>query len=205
MSKKLLALASFCLASIISTSVNATEIYPVKNSWYSFDVDALISQSGDVEWIDAQEDESLGYVGDGSALTFSFSLTRAAILNVVDAGLAGDVFTLLINGQHHTGSSVAANSGAYAGFDFDAAWAAAEFSKLSILLAPGSYSVTGFLNQSAVDEYGSPYLASVGGLQIVDVAESNIFVLFGLGLALLILRRRSGVNANTFFDKGALS
>lgn len=205
MSKKLLALASFCLASIISTSVNATEIYPVKNNWYLFDVDAAISQSGDVDWIDAQEDESQGYVGDGSALTFSFSLTRSAFLNVVDAGFAGDVFTLWINGRLRTSSSVAANSGAYAGIDFDAAWAAAEFSKLSILLTPGTYSISGFLNQSAVDEYGSSYLATAGGLQLVDVDEPVIFVLFGFGLILLIWRRRSGINANAFLNKGVLS
>lgn len=203
--KNLLVLASFCLASIISASVNATEIYPVKNSWYLFDVDTVISQSGAAEWIDAQEDESLGYVGDGSVLTFSFSLTRSAFLNVIDAGFAGDVFTVLINGHSHTGSAVAADSGIYAGIDFDAAWAAVEFSKLSILLTPGVYSVTGFLNQSAVDEYGSSYLASVGGLQLVEVDEPTIFVLFGFGLILLIWRRRSGVNVSAFFDKGVLS
>ena len=202
--KKLLLLVSFCLAGIISVSVNATEIHPVKNSWYLFDVDTVVSQSGDTEWIDAQVDESLGYVGDGSALTFSFSLTRSAFLNVVDAGLAGDVFTLLINGHNHTGSSVAADSSAYAGLDFGAAWAAPEFSRLSILLAPGFYTVTGFLNQSAADEYGVPYLATAGGLQIVNVVEPGIVVLFGMGLFLLFLRRKARRNTNAFFNEGVL-
>ncbi len=187
----------------MSINANATEIVPITGNWYFFDVDEVISQSGGTEWIDAQVDESFGYMGDGSALTFSFSLTSSAFLNLVDAGLAGDVFTLVVNGVEHTSSAVAANSTTFAGADFDAAWSMPEFSRLSLLLAPGVYQVTGFLNQSATDEYGSPYLATAGGLQIVDVDEPGLFVLFGLGVFLLLCCRMKR-NAVTLFDKGVL-
>lgn len=187
----------------MSINANATEIVPATGNWYFFDVDEVISQSGGTEWIDAQVDDSLGYAGDGSALTFSFSLTNSAFLNLVDAGLAGDVFTLVVNGVEHASSAVAANSTAFIGTDFDAAWSMPEFSRLSLLLTPGVYQVTGFLNQSAIDEYGSPYLATVGGLQIVDVDEPGLFVLFGLGV-LLLLSRRIKRAAAALLDKGVL-
>lgn len=189
MRNKILIIASVWLISIISIGTSATEIFPVKNNWYLFDVDELSSQSSGAEWIDAQVDASLGYVGDGSALTFSFLLTNAALLEVVDAGLSGDVFTLLINGHQYFGSSVSANSAVYVGSDFDLAWDVPEFSRLSIFLAPGFYSVTGLLQQSAVDEFGAPYLATLGGVRIVDVDESGSLILLCLGGVVLMLRR----------------
>jgi hypothetical protein len=203
MRSKLLILAGLWLVSLISFSTNATEIYPVNGKWYFFDVDEAVSQSGGVEWIDAQGDELLGYVGDGSALSFSFLLTTSALLNVVDAGFSGDIFTLLVNGNHYTSSFVKADSNTFAGADFVAAWAATEFSRASILLVPGHYTVSGFLNQSAIDEYGLAYMASVGGLQIIEVSEPGVFALALIGLALLILRRRYRIIVNSSFDKGA--
>ncbi len=202
MRNNLLLIASLLLVGVMSTSVSATEIHPVKGNWYLFDVDEVVSLSGGTEWIDAQNDELLGYSGDGSALTFSFSLTNSALLNLVDAGLAGDVFTLLINGINYTSSTVAASSAAYVGIDLDAAWVASEFSRLSVLLAPGDYTVTGFLKQSAADEYGSPYLATVGGLKIVDVDESGIFALFGIGAFMLLFNRQKWRIAAAFSGKG---
>lgn len=188
---KVLVAASFWLFGAISVGTSATEINPVSNSWYLFDVDTLVSQSGGTEWIDAQVDESLDYVGDGSPLTFSFSLTTSSILNLVDAGISGDVFSLSINDKHYTSYMVGAGSGLYAGTDFDSAWATADFSRLSVLLAPGDYKVTGFLQQSAVDELGSPYLATLGGLQIVEADEPGLFVLLSIGMLTFILRRHS--------------
>lgn len=182
---------SLWLLSAVSAGVSATVINPVNNSWYLFDVDNLVSQSGGTEWIDAQEDESLGYIGDGSPLTFSFSLTRSSILNLVDAGISGDTFSLLINDEHVTSSAVGADSGIFVGADLESAWSTAAFSRLSILLTPGDYTVTGFLNQSAVDELGSPYFTTVGGLQIVEADEPSLLILLGVAMLVLILRRHS--------------
>ncbi len=203
MRNNFLIIASVWLASFISLGASATEIHPVDGNWYLFDVDELVSQSGGVEWIDAQADASLGYIGDGTALTFSFSLVNSAFLNVVDVGISGDVFTLLINGNHYTSSAVAADSGIFVGLDLESAWASPEFSRLSILLAPGLYTVTGFLHQSAADDAGFPYMATVGGLQIVDADEPGVFFLLGIG-ALIILRRRARDTAtNALSGKGA--
>ena len=200
----LLRVASFCFFGFISISASATEISPVSNNWYAFDVDPLVSQSGDIEWIDAQVDDSLGYVGDGSPLQFSFSLTASSFLNVIDAGLSGDVFSLSINGMNYSTSAVAADSGLFAGFDFDSAWTMNEFSRLSVLLAPGDYTVTGFLNQSAIDESGSPYMATVGALQLVAVDEPNALMLVGLALAAFGLRRRVLPSRSKLTDRGAM-
>lgn len=189
MRNKILIISSLWLFSVFSVGAHATEINLAKNSWYLFDVDSFSSQSAGTEWIDAQVDTSLGYVGDGSALTFSFLLTNEAFLEVVDSGLSGDVFTLLINGLQRTGSSVSANSGVYVGGDFESAWVSPAFSRLSIFLAPGFYSVAGFLQQSAVDEFGAPYLATLGGVRIVDVDESGSLILLCLGGVVLMLRR----------------
>ncbi|HSC68387.1 MAG TPA: hypothetical protein VLC79_11875 [Cellvibrio sp.] len=187
--------ASILLLSMISAVASATVINPASNNWYLFDVDAQVSQSGGTEWIDAQQDDSLGYVGDGSALTFSFSLATSSVLNLVDAGISGDVFSLLINGNNYTSSAVAADSGLYAGSDFDYAWTSAEFSRLSVLLTPGDYTITGFLNQSAADEFGSAYFATLGGLQIVAVDEPGILLLLVVAALAFGLRRRLQINA----------
>ena len=182
--------ASLWLFGVVSPVSNATEISLTDGSWYAFDVDPLLAQSGGTEWVDAQVDDAQGYVGDGSPLQFSFSLTTARVLNVVDAGISGDVFSVLINGVEYSTSAVAADSGLFAGMDFDSAWTTNEFSRLSIFLAPGDYTLSGSLTQSAIDEAGEPYMASVGGLRIAEVDEPGMLVLLGFALGALGLRRR---------------
>lgn len=196
--------ASLWLLNSISASASATEIYPVNNNWYLFDVDTLVSQSSGTEWIDAQEDESLGYIGDGSPLTFSFSLAKSSFLNLIDAGISGDIFSLSINGEHYTTSAVAADSGVFMGNDLDVAWSTAAFSRLSLLLAPGDYTVTGFLHQSAVDEFGSPYFATLGGLKIVETDEPDLLLLLGIGMLTVALRRRPQHIVSKLGKKGVL-
>lgn len=196
--------ASLCLFSFISFSSNATEIHPVKGNWYLFDVDNLVSQSGSTEWIDAQLDETLGYSGDGSPLTFSFSLTTSSFLHVVDAGISGDIFSLSINGNYFTTSTVTPDSGLFTGIDFDSAWSIDAFSRLSIFLTPGHYTATGFLNQSALDEYGLPYMATVGALQIVEADEPGALISLSIGIVAFVLRRRSVYCAKKMRNDGVL-
>lgn len=182
--------ASLWLFSVVSPVASATEIFLTDGNWYAFDVDPLLSQSGGAEWIDAQVDDAQGYVGDGSPLQFSFSLTAASVLNVVDAGISGDIFSVFINGVEYSTAAVTADSGLFAGLDFDSAWATNEFSRLSVFLAPGDYTLSGSLIQSAIDEAGEPYMASVGGLRIAEVDEPGMLVLLGLAMGALGLRRR---------------
>lgn len=189
MRTRFLCAASLWLLSLVAPVSNATEIPLTDGSWYAFDIDPLLSQSGGVEWIDAQVGGSQGYAGDGSPLVFSFSLSTASVLHVIDAGISGDIFSVLVNGLEYSTSAVAANSGLFAGVDFDSAWSMNEFSRLSLLLAPGDYTLSGLLVQSAVDESGEPYMASVGGLRIAKVNEPGGLVLLGLALGILGLRK----------------
>lgn len=194
--RRFLVLVSSVLFSAIAAHASATEIIPGTGNWYLFDVDPLIAQSGNTEWVDAQSDAPLGYVGDGSALVFSFSLLKRSYLNIVDAGIAGDMFSVVINGKKFSTSSVAADSGNFAGIDADYAWSLAEFSRLRLLLEPGTYTVSGFLQQSAQDEVGLPYMATVGALQIVEADEPGAILLIGFGLLAFGLRRQYALRAN---------
>lgn len=189
MRARFLCAVSLWLFSLVSPVSNATEISLVDGSWYAFDVDPLLSQSGGAEWIDAQVDSSQGYVGDGSPLLFSFSLSTASVMHVVDAGISGDIFSVLVNGVEYSTTAVAANSGLFAGVDFDSAWSMNEFSRFSLLLAPGDYTLSGLLVQSAIDDAGEPYMASVGGLRIAKVNEPGVLALLALAMGILGLRK----------------
>lgn len=197
-----LLLLSSLLFSVVAVHSTATEIVPAKGNWYLFDIDPLVAQSGNTEWIDAQGDETLGYLGDGSPLEFSFSLLTRSYLNIVDAGISGDVFSVLINGIQFTTSKVAADSGNFAGIDADYAWSLAEFSRISILLAPGHYRVSGWLHQSAVDDSGLPYMATVGALQIVEANEPGGIMLMGIAFLAYCLRRRFFLRAEHYNTPG---
>lgn len=197
MRAKLLLVASFLLFSFTCITSSATEIHPTSETWYLFDVDPLISQSGEAAWIDAQYDDTLGYTGDGSPLVFSFTLATSAFLNVVDAGISGDIFSLIVNGDYYSTSAVEADSNLFSGTDFESAWSTDAFSRLSILLAPGHYTLTGSLQQSAIDEFGSSYMATVGGIQIVEADEPGTLLLLCIGISAFLLRRRSATSRKT--------
>ncbi|RYZ82657.1 MAG: PEP-CTERM sorting domain-containing protein, partial [Moraxellaceae bacterium] len=125
-----------------------------------------------------------------SSLSFIFSVTKTSLLTIVDGGLAGDIFNISINGSHYLSSSVGATSSEYVGLDFDAALTNSAFSKFSILLAPGEYTITGDLHQSALQD-SFALNATVGALRVTEAPESNAFALLGLSLAgLWAMRRR---------------
>lgn len=194
-------LVSSLFLSLCAAFSSATEIVPTKGNWYLFDVDPLVAQSGNTEWIDAQSDNALGYVGDGSPLLFSFSVATHSYLNIVDAGISGDIFSVLVNGKLFKTSAVAADSGKFAGVDADYAWSLDDFSRISIFLAPGIYTVTGYLEQSAQDDSGLPYMASVGALQIVEADEPAGMLLLGLATLALGIGRRFSCSPNQLQQK----
>jgi PEP-CTERM motif-containing protein len=162
--------------------------------WSSFDVDALVSQSFGSEWIDASNSLSPGY---GTPLEFSFTIGAGmtGTLTVVDAGFAGDTFTLSNFGQvlGHT-SSVPLQSfenAAFVGTDFDGALADASFSRGVFTLGPGSYRIGGWVDQSVFAD-----AATVGALRlsVAAVPEPSTWAMFVAGLALVgfTSRRRRG-------------
>jgi hypothetical protein len=159
----------------------------VPGQWYDFTVDDLAAQSGGVDWIDYT---------DGSALSFTFSITAPTQLRVVDAGIAGDTFNVTVNGISQLTSAVpvvAYSPTAVVVTDFDAAWANPSFSRGSWLLtAPGSYTVTGVLAQS-VSNGGAPLNSTIGAVMLAAVPEPGTWALLLAGLAVLgvTARRRA--------------
>lgn len=192
------------LLSGFATGAQATTVaIATDGSWNEFDVDSLIATSGGLEWIDNVTGPGLPqYQGDGSALSFTFTLTSQALLKVVDAGLAGDQFQVS-NGQNLLGFTSAVPATAYennpanVGIDFDAAFADhANFSYLSLLLGPGTYSITGLLTQS-VSLDGAPLNATVGALSVTPVPLPAALPLLVSALGLLggSLKRRRALTA----------
>ena len=176
---------------IIAVSLAAhatTTALSTPGQWYEFDVADGLSQSFGTEWID--------YV-DGSALSFTFSIAAPAQLRVVDAGFAGDTFSISLNGAAYTTSAVApvvyAQSTPNVGLNFDAAWADPTYSRGTWLLsAPGTYTLTGSLAQSVTDANG-PLNATVGAVMLAPVPEPTTWALLVAGLAVLgfAARRRA--------------
>ncbi len=103
MIKKLLGPA-FALAAVFAVPAHAETVTVNPNgSWYGFDVDDTVSESGGLEWINLI----------GEALSFTFTTPTATRLTVVDAGFGGDAFEIFDNGASlgFTSSGAATVSG----------------------------------------------------------------------------------------------
>lgn len=160
---------------VAPAGVSAIVITP-NNTWYAFDVDRFNAVSGSVEWIDL----------DGEALTFEFTTVAPAILTVVDAGFGGDVFAvfdrLTLLGTTSPATDTYPDS---LGIDFDAALADARWSRGVYVLDAGSYSISGVLSRSAVDDSGLPIDATVGAIRVSTVPEPATWGLLMTGMLLL--------------------
>ena len=179
-------LAALCLLPALASAQSTTPL-SLNGDWSEFDVDEFL----------APADAPLGWGAlDGSPLMFSFTLVGEAVLRVVDAGFAGDTFRVFVNGVVHDTSTVPLTdyaSAANIGTDFTAAWAdgGQQFSRLALTLGPGSYTVSGQLNQS-VGLDGAPLNATVGAIALSPVPEptSVATLLTGLLLIASVLRGR---------------
>jgi len=188
--------AALCAALAAS---HATTIDLASGTWSAFNVSDIDSQSHGVEWIDNANSLDPAF---GSALSFNFTIAAGSkgLLTVVDAGFAGDSFTLGNFGQTlGTTSSVPATTdatAAYVGTDFDAALADPSFSRKQIELGAGSYSISGSLLQSVSSDFdGTPLNATVGGVMLavspVPEPTSWAMLLAGLGTVVFVARRRN--------------
>lgn len=179
------ALLGIACACALAGPAQATSVaLPADGQWFAFDVDEFVSQSFGLEWIDA---------GDGSALTFDFTIPVGAVgtLTVVDGGFAGDQFEVF-NGATSLGlTSVPTQSyPSSLGLDFDGALADPDYSSRVFFLPAGSYSINGLLFASAEDDFGA-INATVGAVKLV-VPEPGTWGLVAAGLLVLgaLARRR---------------
>lgn len=177
--KKFLVIAA--LLSALCTHAEASTL-TADGAWNAFDVDNSVSNSGNLEWIDL----------DNNALSFDFTLSGVALLEVVDGGFAGDRFNVFDNGVLLDQTSVASNTfPASIGLDFDAAYASPLYSRGLFWLGAGSHSITGLLSQSALNGT-TPINATVGAVSLTAVPLPAAAWLYLTGTALMgfVSRRR---------------
>ena len=174
----------------LSTSAHATNINAITDGrWYQFDVDELIS--GNLRWVDGVSDTEGLYQGDYSDLSFTFTVNNSGKLTIVDAAIAGDEFQILINGQTYNSSLSLDPDSTSVGTDFDAAFSDHHrYSYLTLQLNPGTYTVTGLLTASALDNTGEPFNTTVGGLSVSEVPLPSSAWLLGTALMGCVARTR---------------
>ena len=173
------------LLSAIAGGAHATTIaVATDGGWNEFDVDSFAS--GNVKWID-NFTGAPQHTGDLSPLSFTFTLATQGLLKVVDGSFAGDRFEVF-NGSASLGMTSAVPVTAFednppnAGTDFDAAFADhTNFSYASILLAAGTYTITGALTQS-VTLGGAPLESTAGAISVAPVPLPAAVWLLASGL-----------------------
>ncbi|MEY4763435.1 MAG: hypothetical protein RI907_108 [Pseudomonadota bacterium] len=178
-----------------AAAVQAATVVPITTDgqWFNFTVDPSSAANGLAHWIDTDYNAA---AGNASYLSFSFTLTTAARLNVVDLYAAGDTYNVLISGGYGVSagqtSAVAPQDLATAPFadTADAAWANPAFSRGSWVLGPGSYTVTGSLLQGVAGADGM----TSGAVSISAVPEPGSLTMVTAALSVIVLmsRRRLG-------------
>jgi len=113
-----------------------------------------------------------------SLVSFTFSLTDAAYLQITDAFRDGDRFEVFANGVLLGATSAASATGTDLRDDYTAAFFDDRFSSAQWLLAPGDYAITGnVIQQPEIEGRAALRLSSV------PVPASVLFLLTGaLGL-----------------------
>lgn len=163
---------------------------PADGQWAIFDV--AFDLSGNLNWID---------LNDATDLSFDFVVPAGSFgsLTVVDAGFAGDRFEVssIVGSVRNVLGLTSLSVNSYPdsiGLNFDAALADPAYSRGSFVLASGSYSITGLLSTSSVDNLGNALDSTVGGIRLtispVPEPATALSMLAGLSLLVVALRRR---------------
>jgi hypothetical protein len=188
--RQVLAAALLSLAALGSAHAVNVPVLP-GSGWQEFVVDdPQYSIAGtDFAWHD------LAGNGDVS-FTFSVPVGQFGKLFVVDAIFGGDVFSVKSNGTQLANTSAAVNTYPNdAVADYDAAYADARFSKNLYGFSAGTYTITGSLFSSALDDVGQPLNSTLGALKLeiapVPEASTLAMLLAGLGAVGMLTRRRA--------------
>jgi hypothetical protein len=193
MSKHLMAMA-IAAAAVIAAPAQATSVaLAADGGWNEFNVDSLLALDGGKGWID--ED----YAGDDSALNFTFTIAKGSVgtLTVVDAGFAGDTFSIT-----NFGDSIGATSGVAPGtsaadteFSFDAALANPAYSNGVFTLGAGTYSIGGSLLQSVDGDLDSTNGAVRLSVSAIPEPSETVLMFGGLAALALLARRRKSIHS----------
>jgi len=185
-------LAGAALLASVDAAATTVDLGTV-TGWQSFDVDntSFAVAAASTSWTD-----QASYVGDGSLLNFTATLTSAETLQVVDLGYSGDIFQVYDNGALiGTTSAVSAtgNGTTYVLGQANQAFADAAFSSGSFILGAGSHSITGVMIQSANDPVlGTAFNATQGAVLLAaPVPEPTTWMLMSGGLLGLVLLSRA--------------
>lgn len=192
MNKQLIAAALAVAAALTAPAHASTVALAADGGWNEFTVDASVPPAHADGWID--------YSDDNSPLSFAFTIAAGytGTLTVVDAGFAGDTFTIT-----NFGATLGQTSGVAVGnvegnveFDFDAALANAAYSRGVFTLGAGSYQISGSLLQSVFDDIAGVDLDATNGavrLAVSSVPEpsSLLLSLGGLAAVAALARRRA--------------
>jgi hypothetical protein len=184
MNKPLLAAA--IAAALIAPAAHATTVAIAGDgSWNEFSVDNFLAP--DNGWID----------DSGAALNYTFTIGAGqhGMLTIVDAGFAGDTFTITSNGSVLGTTSSVPVGDVFGGleFDFDAALANPAYSHGTFTLGAGTYTIGGSLLQSVLDENGAALDATDGALRLSVSAipePTDAALMFAGAAALGLLARR---------------
>lgn len=134
---------------------------------------------------------SAGAVGTTVGRKFSFTLTKNAILTVVDSFLVGDQFEVFANGSSLGATSVPGTGGTSTGMNFSAAAADGIHSVGRFILGPGSYVISlDVLARSGTDT-GLHIGAIRADIGQVPVPAAGGLLVVALGTMAFWRRRRS--------------
>lgn len=181
-------LATLTLAMGVVFQAQATTVaLNADGIWNEFNVDDFSAISAGTEWIDYVDSTSPDF---GTPLQYTFTIASGyeGKLSVVDAGFAGDTFSVYANSTLLGITSSTTNSTDLSN-DFDANFANSNFSSGAFTLTAGSYTVTGNLFST-----NQAFNATNGALKLevmlVPEADTYAMLLAGFGLMSVVRRRK---------------
>jgi hypothetical protein len=195
MKQQLMAVALAAVVAFAAPAQATSVAMTTDGSWNEFAIDSLVAADFGTGWIADT---------DGSPLSFTFTIAAGSrgTLTVVDAGYAGDTFTLRNFGAT-LGSTSSVPAGSTDGgleFDFAQALANPAYSHGVFELQAGSYSISGSLLQSVFDSAALTDLDATNGavrlaLSPIPEPSSTALLLGGLAAVALIARRRKSAQS----------